>query len=180
MNLKSLVKYAIAAMSLLIMFTACNDSDTSGKSSTTADTSTADTSHVAMAPKKTGKASAKMMADEKADKLVKDKDGIYNRAEVMPVYPGGQDALQSYITDNLQYPEDALNSDVEGTVHIQFAIDEQGNVSNARVVGNKLGHGMEEEAVKVVSAMPKWTPGMIKGKKVKAWYTLPVTYSLHS
>ena len=177
-NLKKNGPGLIVIASALFMFSACNDSDQSGKNSTTADTTAADTTNVAATPKKTGKASAKMMAEEKANKMTKDKDGIYDRTEVMPNYPGGQDALQSYITDHLQYPDDALNSNVEGTVHIQFAIDEQGNVSNAKAVGNKLGYGLEEEAVKVVSGMGKWTPGMIKGKKVKAWYTLPVTYSL--
>ena len=183
MNFSNLIKYGagtIVTATVLFIFSACNDSDQSGKNSTTADTTAADTTQVAMTPKKTGRASAKMMAEEKAAKMTKDKDGIYDRTEVMPGYPGGQDALQSYITDNLQYPEDALNNNIEGTVNIQFAIDEDGNVSKARTVGNKLGYGLEEEALKVVSGMNKWTPGMIKGKKVKAWYTLPVTYTLHS
>jgi periplasmic protein TonB len=181
MNFSNLKKYGLGLgviASAIFMLSACNNSDQSGKNSTTSDTTAADTSHVAATPKKTGRASAKMMADEKADKMTKDKDGIYSRTEVLPVFPGGQDALQSYITDHLQYPDDALSSNVEGTVHIQFAVDEQGNISNAKAIGNKLGYGLEEEAVKVVSGMGKWTPGMIKGKKVKAWYTLPVTYSL--
>ncbi len=167
----------IAAFSMLLFVTACNDSDKSEKNSTTSDTA-AKSATTTTPGKKVGKASAKLMAAEQNSKIEKDKEGYYMYTEVLPVYPGGQDALQSYVSDHLQYPEDAIDNNIEGTVRVQFAIDEQGNVTNAKVVGDKLGYGLEEEAVKLITSMPKWTPGMVKGKKVKAWYTLPVTYRL--
>jgi periplasmic protein TonB len=177
-KLNSNIHLAIAAFVGLFFVVACNDSDKSGKSSTTTDTANTANSTPTVAPaKKVGKASVKMAGDE-TGKMEKDKMGYYNRTEVSPIYPGGQDALQTYVTNTLEYPQNAIDNNIEGTVKVQFAIDEQGNVSNAKSIGEKLGYGLEEEAVKLVSTMPKWTPGMVKGKKVKAWYTLPVTYRL--
>lgn len=118
-----------------------------------------------------------MTADANA-KMETDKMGYYSNTEVAPVYPGGQSSLEDYINNHIDYPQEAIDNNAEGTVRIQFAIDENGKVSNAKVNGAKLGHGLDEAAVKVVSQMPQWTPGMVKGKKVKAWYTLPITYKL--
>ena len=57
-------------------------------------------------------------------------------------------------------------------------VDENGNILNVSTVGNKIGHGLEEEAVRVVSKMAKWTPGQVKGKNVKTCRTLPINYKL--
>jgi periplasmic protein TonB len=180
-KLKVNSKAIIAALVMLSFVVACNDSDKSEKNSPT-DTVNAtktDTSSATLPPvKKVGKASITVMTEDKSNKIEKDKMGYYNRTEVLPEYPGGQNDLQNYVSSKIEYPEDAINNNIEGTVHVQFAIDEQGNVSNARTIGNKIGYGLEEEAIKLVSNMPKWTPGMVKGKKVKAWYTLPVAYKL--
>jgi TonB family protein len=104
--------------------------------------------------------------------------GYYNRTEVLPAYSGGQTALENYINNNIQYPQDAIDNNVEGVVKVQFGVDENGNVINVSTVGNKIGYGLEEEAIRVVSKMPKWTPGQIKGKNVKTWRTLPINYRL--
>ena len=61
---------------------------------------------------------------------------------------------------------------------IQFGVDENGTISNVSTTGNKIGHGLEEEAIRVVSKMPKWTAGQVKGKNVKTWRTLPISYRL--
>lgn len=171
----------IAAVLMTITAVACNNSDKSAKNSTTGENNMADTTTNAKNStpvKKTGKASVTIVAEDKSGKIEVDKMGYYNRTEVLPVYPGGQHALETYVNNNIEYPEEAINNNIEGIVNIQFAIDDQGNVSNAKAVGNKIGYGLEEAAVKVVSGMPKWTPGMVKGMKVKAWYTLPITYRL--
>ena len=169
-------KTVIAALVMISLAVACNDSDKSGKISTSGDSAAKNTT--TLVAKKVGKASIAMMTEEKSNKIEKDKMGYYNGAEVLPVYPGGPNALQTYVAEHIEYPGNAIDNSIEGTVNVQFAIDEQGNVSNARAIGNNIGYGLEEEAIKLVSGMPKWTPGMVKGKKVKAWYTLPVTYRL--
>lgn len=177
-----------------LIMVACNNNDESANNSTTATgESTADSLSAATtgggvdsanrsakasaAAKKKGRASASMKADDATLKIEKDKMGIYTRAEVSPSYGGN---LESYIQDNIQYPQDAIDNNVEGTVQVQFAVDENGKVTNVSTLGNKLGYGLEEEAIKVVSAMPKWTPGQVKGKKVKTWRTLPIVYQLES
>ena len=172
---------SITAFSMLVFVIACNDE--SGNNSTTAnETDSASSSPVSTTDpvkKKTGKASAKMTTDADASaKIEKDKDGYYIRTEVLPSYNGGQTALETYITNTIEYPQEAIDNSVEGTVNVQFLVDEKGNVSEVKTIGNKIGSGLEEEAIRVVSAMPKWTPGQVKGKDVKTWRTLPITYRL--
>ncbi|RYE48813.1 MAG: energy transducer TonB [Sphingobacteriales bacterium] len=188
-QLKTGVKGMAAVVGFSILLTACNNNDESANNSTTAtgdkvaDTSgTAASDATVKAPKKkSGKiTTAAMTADDPSIKIEKDKMGIYTRTEISPEYVGGQSSLQDYIVNNLQYPQDAIDNNVEGVVRVQFAVDEKGNVSNVSTLGNKLGYGLEEEAIKVVSSMPKWAPGKVKGKNVKTWRTLPINYQLES
>jgi len=172
----------IIAAALTITMIGCNNNTESAKDSTTKNdtsASTTPTTETTVKTKKTGKASASAAtAPDKSLKMQKDKIGYYNYTEVAPVYPGGQTALETYINNNITYPQDAIDNNVQGTVSVQFAIDENGNVSQAKEIGNKLGYGLDEEAVRIVSQMPKWTPGQVSGKSVKAWYTLPITYKI--
>ena len=172
---------SITAFSMFAFVMACNDE--SGNNSTTAnETDTASSPPVSTTgavKKKTGKASAKMTTDADANaKIEKDKMGYYIHTEVLPSYSGGQVALEAYVNNSIEYPQEAIDNSVEGTVNVQFLVDEKGNVSEVKTIGNKLGSGLEEEAIRVVSAMPKWTPGQVKGKDVKTWRTLPITYRL--
>jgi protein TonB len=130
--------------------------------------------------KKAGKASLSAMTDKTNEKMMKDANGYYNYTDVAPSFGKGQDALESYINNNIEYPQEAIDNNVEGTVSVQFAVDEQGKISNVKTVNKKIGYGLEEEAVKIVSDMPKWTPGQVKGKNVKTWRTLPIIYKLES
>jgi TonB family protein len=110
--------------------------------------------------------------------MATDKQGYYNYTETPASFNGGQSALETFINNNIVYPDDAINNEVEGTVYVQFAIDENGKVSNAVTTGNKIGSGLEEAALDAVSKMPAWTPGKVKGKNVKVKYTLPITFKL--
>jgi len=114
-------------------------------------------------------------------KMEMDNTGVYARAEVMPMFPGGEDALRKYIEDNIQYPEQALDNGTEGTVIVKFAVDENGKVYTPVLdpQSDKPGDGLEQEAMRVVNSMPRWTPGRIKGKNVKTTYSLPITYRLY-
>ncbi|MBO9660191.1 MAG: energy transducer TonB [Chitinophagaceae bacterium] len=194
-QLRSAVQGMAAVFGFSLLMVACNNADESANNSTTANGESAatDTMNTAtgttvpsdntstVTAKKKGRASAAAMkAEDESVKIEKDKMGIYTRAEVAPTYAGGYPNLESYIQSNIEYPQNAIDNSVEGTVQVQFAVDENGKVTNVSTVGNKLGYGLEEEAVKVVSNMPKWTPGQVKGKKVKTWRTLPITYQLES
>ncbi len=105
--------------------------------------------------------------------------GIYSRAEIKPSYPGGEKALTKFIQDNIAYPQAAIDEGVEGTVEVMFAVDENGKVYTPVVTGDRAGYGLDEEATRVVSKMPTWNPGQIKGKNVKSYYTLPITFRIN-
>lgn len=108
-----------------------------------------------------------------------DKEGIYNRAEIKPSFPGGQQALAKFIQDNIVYPDAAIDNGVEATVDVVFAVDETGKVYTPRLKNEKEGYGLDEASLNVVSKMPKWNPGQIKGKNVKSYYTLPISFVIN-
>ena len=168
-------------MGFSVLMVSCGD-DQSGNSSTSdsKDKDTTKATTVTTPKKKTGKAVLGTATDDSQMKIEKDKMGYYVRAEKAPEYSGGQTSLESYVQNNIEYPQDAIDNNVEGVVYVRFVVDEKGKVSNVSTVGNKLGYGLEEEAIKVVSNMPEWAAGEVKGKKVKAWRTLPVNYKLES
>lgn len=98
-----------------------------------------------------------------------------NEADVMPAFPGGEAALYRFLSNHLRYPADALRNKVEGKVFLRFVIDTQGAVSDVRVV-RSLGHGCDEEALRVVRMMPNWIPGELAGQKVPVYSSLAVNF----
>lgn len=157
------------------------NNDTSMNNNPVSDTNSGRTSSGTAVHKQTMKKKGKITLGSMATKetnMKPDKEGVYYVADVMPAYPGGQNALEDYMNNNVEYPQNAIDNNSEGTVNVQFVVDENGNVTNAKVAGKKLGNELDEEAVKEVSNMPKWTPGKVKGKNVKTRIVLPVTYKL--
>ncbi|HNI31448.1 MAG TPA: energy transducer TonB, partial [Chitinophagales bacterium] len=103
---------------------------------------------------------------------------IFDRAEVMPTYPGGVPELMKFLMKNIRYPSLARENGLEGKVIVKFYIDTDGTVKDPTVLKDNVGGGCGDEAIRVVKAMPKWTPGSQRGKAVKVYYTLPVTFKL--
>jgi len=170
---------------MIFSYTACNSDSTNDKTSAAPATDSTnmtppDTSaNKADAAKKVKKGKASVVNSATASsKMSKDKDGIYTNPQTMPEYPGGQSALSQYVENHLDYPTQALNDNKEGTVSVSFVIDENGNVMNAEISGNKLGDGLDEEAVNVIKNMPKWKPGTVKGKNVKTRLDLPIKFKV--
>ncbi len=130
--------------------------------------------------KKVGKVTATLLPVDKSRQMQTDAKGYYNYTQTSPLYPGGQTSMEDYIKSHVEYPEKALDNDVGGTVTVMFTIDESGQVGNVQTTGDAIGYGLEEEAMRVIGGMPKWTPGMVNGKKVKAWYSIPLTYKIES
>ncbi len=121
--------------------------DTSGKASTT---KTQD----ALKGKK-GKVSTTMMMNSGKNMPMKeDKQGYYSSVEILPVFPGGQNALNDFVSRNIEYPADANDHSIEGVVTVNFAVDEAGKVSNPKIIGKPLGYGLEDEVLKAVNKMP--------------------------
>lgn len=97
--------------------------------------------------------------------------------EQMPEYPGGQEALMAFIRKNLRYPKEAIDLEIQGKVYISFIVNARGKIEDAKVIRG-IGGGCNEEALRVVNAMPKWKPGKQNGQEVKVYYTLPISFKL--
>ena len=106
-----------------------------------------------------------------------DADTIFDVVEVAPEFPGGMDQMAKYLSENIKYPEEAKEKGISGRVYIEFVIEKDGAVSNVKVMKSISG-GCDEEGVRVVNAMPKWKPGMQKGKPVRVHYVLPIFFKL--
>ena len=106
-----------------------------------------------------------------------DKNGVYQIVEEMPSFPSGEPAMMEYIAKNIKYPQEARDKDIEGRVFIGMVIEKDGSVSNVRVLRG-IGGGCDEEAVRVISSMPKWKPGKVGGEPVPVSYMLPVNFKL--
>ena len=102
---------------------------------------------------------------------------VYTVVEVMPSFPGGQAAMINYLVQNIKYPEEAKKKGVMGTVFITFIVETDGSVSNVKVLRG-IGSGCDEEGVRVVSAMPNWSPGKEKDVPVRCQFNLPIKFSL--
>jgi protein TonB len=116
-------------------------------------------------------------APEPAPEPVKEPE-IFDRAEVMPGYPGGAIELMKFLNKNIKYPSLARENGLEGKVIVKFYVDTDGTVRDPQVLKDGAGGGCGDEAIRVVKSMPKWTPGSQRGKSVKVYYTLPVTFKL--
>ena len=102
---------------------------------------------------------------------------VFDVVEQMPEYPGGMQALFEYLSQNVKYPEDAEKQKVEGRVIATFVVETDGSISNVEVVKPAFP-SLDAEAVRVLSGMPKWAPGMQSGKVVRVKYTVPINFSL--
>lgn len=104
-------------------------------------------------------------------------DSVFEVAEVMPEFPGGTQALFKFISENLEYPQNAIDGQIEGRVVVQFVVDKEGKVGSIQVV-RSVDKMLDQAAIDVVRALPDWKPGMQKGQPVNVRYTLPVSFKL--
>jgi len=102
---------------------------------------------------------------------------IFTIVEKMPEFPGGIEALFSYLGKNIEYPDLAKDAKIEGKVYITFVVNSNGGIDNVMVLRG-IGGGCDEEAVRVVKSMPTWIPGKQRGKAVKVQYNLPINFIL--
>jgi len=115
------------------------------------------------------------------DRMVRDKEGVYNKAQVMPQFPGGQKALATYVNNHVEYPQQAIDNNTTGTVMVSFVVDERGKIKDAHVIGSQMPKdGLDQEALRVVNNMPDWRPGKVRGKNVKTRLELPINFQLEA
>lgn len=100
---------------------------------------------------------------------------VFDVVEEMPQYPGGPQALFEFLSNNVKYPEEAEKAGIQGRVIATFVVETDGSVSNAKVV-KSVDPLLDAEALRVISAMPKWKPGKQNGKVVRVRYTVPLSF----
>ncbi|MBW3131152.1 MULTISPECIES: TonB family protein [Hymenobacter] len=128
-------------------------------------------------------------------------DGVYRYAQQMPEYPGGMSALLQHIGKSIHYPAEARAQHIEGKVFVRFTVTKDGSIDDVQLMKGiqqkltiKPAKGeaplvttvttppmlaMNEEALRVVRELPRWTPGTHNGQPVDVSFTVPVTYALH-
>ena len=105
-------------------------------------------------------------------------DSIYDAPNVsLPQFPGGEQALFDYVSKNVVYPKEAQEKGISGRVFVSFIVEKDGSISDVEVKRG-IGGGCDEEAVRVISAMPKWKPGKMKGEPVRVSYMMPINFRL--
>jgi len=102
---------------------------------------------------------------------------VFLIVEEPPTFPGGEAALYKWLGENLKYPEEAKELGIQGRVFVAFVVEPDGSTSNV-VVKRGIGGGCDEEAVRIVKAMPKWAPGKQRGQPVRVQFNLPIKFTL--
>jgi TonB family protein len=97
--------------------------------------------------------------------------------EEMPEFPGGNEAMMKFITENIKYPETAKTDKTQGMVIVKFVVKSNGKIDNARIA-RSVHSALDAEALRVINAMPEWKPGKQRGKAVDVEFTLPVKFTL--
>ena len=104
---------------------------------------------------------------------------VFTVVEKMPSFPGGDAELLKYIATNIKYPKESLDNGEQGRVICSFIVGRDGSVNNPEVLRG-VTPLLNEEAVRVINTMPRWNPGMQRGKAVAVKYTVPITFRLKS
>ena len=112
-------------------------------------------------------------------KVVKkvDNDKVFDVVEEMPKFPGGDEGMMQFLNSEVKYPKEALEKGTQGRVVVTFIVNTDGSVSDPKVV-KSVNPALDAEAIRVVNAMPKWTPGKQRGYTVRVKFTIPVTFRL--
>lgn len=105
------------------------------------------------------------------------KKEIFLIVEEMPSFPGGDEERQRFLADEIEYPVQAAQTGIQGTVYIQFVVDSDGKITDVKILRG-IGGGCDEEAIRVVKSMPRWHPGKQNGKTVRVLYNMSVGFRL--
>ncbi len=124
-----------------------------------------DTRNIAIAP---------VIVEEEEE--VKEEE-IFTVVENEPEFPGGMEALYKYLAQNIKYPQLARENGITGKVYVTFVVEKDGSIANPKILRD-IGGGCGAEAIRVVKAMPKWSPGKQRGKAVRVQFNLPVNFNL--
>ena len=104
---------------------------------------------------------------------------VFDKVDEAPQFPGGMAGMMQYLSSNIRYPEDAREAGTQGRVIVSFIVEKDGSISNAKVAKPTYS-SLDNEALRVVSNMPKWTSGKQNGEAVRVKYSIPVSFRLNS
>ena len=94
----------------------------------------------------------------------------------MPEFPGGMEALNTYLRNNIRYPQEAQKAGIQGRVIIQFIVSKDGSITDAEVV-ESVDPQLDAEGLRLIKNMPRWKPGMRKGQAIRVKQTLPIRFA---
>ncbi|MCF0056723.1 TonB family protein [Dyadobacter sp. CY356] len=99
--------------------------------------------------------------------------------EQMPQFPGGEAQLSQFLSENVVYPAEAASAGVQGDVKVSFTINDKGYIRNPRVI-DRMGYGLDEEAMRVVLKMPRWQPGRQGRRAIAVQYNLNISFAMEA
>jgi len=101
----------------------------------------------------------------------------YTIVQEMPVFPGGVEGIMKFISENVKYPTTAVENGLEGKVILRFVVSTDGSVKRIEIL-RSVDPILDQEAIRVISQMPKWKPGKNNGTPAAVWFSVPVTFRL--
>ena len=102
---------------------------------------------------------------------------VFTIVEEQPEYPGGVRAMYDFMADNIKYTEEAKEKNVSGKVFVTFTVGSSGKIRDVELLKG-IGFGLDEEALRVVKAMPRWQPGRQSGENVAVKYVMPIQFGI--
>ena len=118
-------------------------------------------------------------AQKKKDQVAQEKksDMIFENYEEMPMFPGGPAALKTYLKESIRYPQEALNQKAEGRVIVEFVVYDDGTIGEAKIE-KPVHNALDQEAMRIVYSMPRWSPKKVNGKAEKCKYRVAIDFKL--
>ncbi len=104
-------------------------------------------------------------------------DKLFATDDSSPQFPGGQTAMLDYIYDNLRYPKEAYDREIQGRVYVKFLVDKTGDIDSVQILRSKDPF-LDAEALRIVSTFPKFTPGKMDGNPIDQWMALPIMFKM--
>lgn len=107
----------------------------------------------------------------------KENTSVLEVVEQMPSFPGGDEELLKYLSDNIRYPIIAQKNGIQGKVILRFVVRENGTIGKVEIL-RSLDPACDKESIRVIKSMPRWISGKQNGISVPVWYTIPISFRL--
>ena len=118
-----------------------------------------------------------IVVDDNQNQVIEQQAPVLTIVELMPTFDGGEEAMYKWLQGNVKYPQIAKETGITGTIYVRFVVEKDGSISDVTLL-NTIGGGCDEEALRVVKAMPKWKAGKQNGVPVRVYFNLPIKFVL--